>query len=109
MRLGLLMLLPLLLLASIAWALKYVWAFIFNPQHGWQLAKAQDQLANAVLNGNEDEKISSRAWRHSQDDDNREAWAVVLRSVLDKIEKDHCKKSYENDFITAINTSSKST
>jgi ABC-type multidrug transport system fused ATPase/permease subunit len=98
LRLSLLLILPLLLLASILWFLKFVWALIFDPQHGWALAKAQDQLANAVLNGHEDEKISSRAYRHSLNNEDREAWVVVLRSVLDRIEKDHCKKSYENDF-----------
>lgn len=100
MRLWLALLLPLLLFSSLLWILKFAWAWVFDPQHGWQLAKAQDQLANAVLNGHEDEKISSRAWRHSQDDEHREWWAVVLRWVLDGIDKDHCFKSFERDFLT---------
>jgi hypothetical protein len=92
-RLPLITLFPLLLLAVAWWAIKYVWATVFSPNHAWVLAVSADQLANAAFNGNPDETISSRAYRHSQDNADRECWAVWLCKLLDKVEKDHCKKS----------------
>lgn len=92
-RLGLLSLLPLLLLAVVWWAVKYLWSVVFAPDHAFTLAVAADQLANAAFNGSEDETISSRAWRHSQLNDDRECWAVWLCWLLNKIDEDHCEKS----------------
>ena len=88
-RLTLLTLLPLLLLAVVWWAIKYVWAIVFAPSHAWTLAVSADQLANAAFNGNPDETISSRAGRHKAD----EKWACMLCWLLDKLDKDHCNKS----------------
>jgi hypothetical protein len=92
-RLVLLSLFPLLLTAVVWWAVKYVWAVMFSPDSAWMLAVSADQLANAAFNGNQDETISSRAYRHSQDNADRECWAVWLCKLLGKVEKDHCKKS----------------
>jgi hypothetical protein len=92
-RLALAALFPLLLLAVAWWAIKYVWAAIFSPNSAWTLAVSADQLANAAFNGNPDETISSRAFRHSQNNEDRELWAVWLCRLLNKVEKDHCKKS----------------
>lgn len=92
-RAVLLALLPLLLLALLAWIVKYLFALVVAPAHGWQLAIAADQLANAAFNGDEDSTISSRAYYHSQDDEHRECWAVWLCKLLDKIDPNHCEKS----------------
>ena len=88
-RVVMLALLPLLLLALLVWVIKYLWSILVAPAHGWQLAVAADQLANAAFNGNEDETISSRAGRHQHE----EKWACWLCWLLDKIDKDHCNKS----------------
>lgn len=88
-RVVLLALLPLLLLALLVWIVKYLFALVAAPAHGWQLAIAADQLANAAFNGDEDETISSRAGRHQKD----EPWACWLCWLLDKIDPNHCEKS----------------
>jgi hypothetical protein len=92
-RLALTALFPLLLLAVVWLAVKYVWATVFSPNSAWTLAVSADQLANAAFNGNPDETISSRAYRHSQDNADRECWAVWLCRLLNLVEENHCKKS----------------
>jgi hypothetical protein len=91
-----LLLLAVMLLAVITfvlWTLRYLWYLVFDTKVSWQLAVSLDQLANTVFNGHEDETISSRAGRHSQQDEHRECWAVWLCKVLDKLDPDHCNKS----------------
>jgi hypothetical protein len=92
-RLVLITLFPLLLTAVVWWAIKYIWSVVFSPDSAWTLAVSADQLANTAFNGNPDETISSRAYRHSQDNEDRECWAVWLCRLLNKVEKDHCKNS----------------
>lgn len=56
----------LLTVCTIVDLLALVWmvvAFVAGNSRGWRLAIAQDQLANALTGGDEDEEISSRAWR----------------------------------------------
>ena len=94
LRLWLILLLPLLLTAVFWWLVKYLWAILFDPKHGRKLAVSLDQLANTVLNGSMDETISSRAGRAIRDNDKRNTWwACPLCYVLDKLDKNHCKKS----------------
>ena len=93
-RLALLILLPLLTMVSIVWHLKFIWAILFDIEHGWKLAVAKDQLANAVLNGDMDETISSRAGRAIRDNDKRNKWwACPLCKILNKLDKNHCDRS----------------
>jgi hypothetical protein len=94
-QLWLALLLPLLLLALLWWLIKYVWTMVFATDEAWRLAVSVDQLANAAFNGNEDETISSRAGRHCNPlvESEKEKWACILCKILDKIEKDHCKKN----------------
>lgn len=94
-RLYLILLFPLLVLALAWWAIKYLWAIAFAPDHAWDLAVACDQLANAAFNGNEDETISSRAGRHCHGShpEDRELWACLLCKLLDKLDPNHCEKS----------------
>ncbi len=42
-----------------------------------RVARALDQLANALLGGSEDETFSARAWRHRH----RPVWGVAQRTV----------------------------
>ena len=94
-RLYLILLFPLLVLALAWWAIKYLWAIAFAPDHAWDLAISVDQTANAAFNGNEDETISSRAGRHCRDShpEDREKWACLLCKLLDKLDPNHCEKS----------------
>lgn len=92
-RFILLLLLPLLLVAFFVWFLSYLYTVFVNPNRTWRLAVSADQLANAAFNGHEDETISSRAGRHSKDDDNKECWAVWLCWLLNKVDQNHCEKS----------------
>ena len=59
----------------------------------WNLLIAIDQLFNTLLNGDPDETISSRAGKLRY----RKLWAKYLCLVLDKIDKNHCEKSIEED------------
>lgn len=62
------------------------------------LAIALDQFANAVLAGDPDETLSSRAWRAEQ---KGRLLGRVFRPLIDWIfsplEKDHCRKSFESE------------
>lgn len=53
-----------------------------------------DQLANAIIRGAPDETISSRA---AKAEIRGKRWGCVLCKFLDKLDKDHCKKSLESD------------
>jgi len=59
----------------------------------WNLLIAIDQLANTVLLGDPDETISSRAGKRQD----TQTWAKYLCWILNKIDKNHCKKSIELD------------
>ncbi len=53
-----------------------------------------DQLGNALLRGDPDETISSRAAKAQL---KGKTWGCVLCKFLDKIDPDHCQKSIEKD------------
>lgn len=89
-RLLLLLAVPLLLAASLLWWVRFAWAWVVSPARAWRLALAKDQLANAALNGSEDETISSRAAR-ARDAGRR--WGCVLCRWLDALDPGHCDKS----------------
>jgi hypothetical protein len=73
---------------SLTWMLA---ALVGSPGRFWRSAIAKDQAANAaILNGNEDETISSRAARASA---RGERWGCVLCRFLNVFDKDHCKKA----------------
>lgn len=61
---------------------------------GRNLLLGLDQLANAVLRGDPDETISSRAAKAQV---RGKAWGCVLCRVLDVFDRDHCAKSIERD------------
>jgi hypothetical protein len=53
-----------------------------------------DQFANAVIRGDPDETISSRAAKAEL---RGKKWGCLLCKFLDKLDKDHCQKSLEKD------------
>lgn len=53
-----------------------------------------DQLGNALLAGDPDETISSRAAKARA---KRKAWGCVLCALLDGLDRDHCDRSLERD------------
>jgi hypothetical protein len=93
LRLALIAIFLLELLALGWWMVKYLYLIVVAPHKAWRLAVSADQLANSAFNGNEDETISSRAGRHSQNNTDRECWAVWLCWLLDKIDPKHCEKN----------------
>lgn len=59
----------------------------------WNILISIDQLANAILGGDPDETISSRAGKRKEE----QAWAKWLCWMLDKIDPNHCSTSIEED------------
>ena len=67
----------------------------------WPLAVAiaVDQLANALLMGNEDDTLSSRAWKARE---KGRRWGFVAVAIIDTLfgllgQQDHCRMSAEWD------------
>jgi len=61
----------------------------------WNLLISIDQLCNTILGGYPDETMSSRMGKHVAKNDN---WiSCFICNLLNKIDKDHCKKSIEED------------
>jgi hypothetical protein len=63
-------------------------------QYLWRIFVSLDQLANTFLNGDEDETISSRMGKKARKGDK---FAKCFCWALDKVDKDHCEKSIEED------------
>ena len=59
----------------------------------WNILIAIDQFFNAVLGGDPDETISSRAGKRRE----TQLWARCLCWFLNKLDTKHCKKSIEDD------------
>lgn len=85
-----LLLAPVLALASALALVRYCWAILTNPPRATRIAIGYDQLANVAANGSEDETISSRADRARE---RGARWGCVLCRLLDRLDPDHCKKS----------------
>lgn len=72
-------------------SLAYMFITITGNSPRWrQVAIGFDQTGNAVLGGNVDETLSSRAARSMM---RGEKWGCVLCKLLDYVDKDHCRKS----------------
>ncbi len=89
-RWALVLIAPVLLIAPILAFCHFVWAILFNPARAVRIAVGFDQLANVAANGSSTETISSRAYRAQQEG---RRWGCILCRLLDKIEKDHCRKA----------------
>jgi hypothetical protein len=63
-------------------------------QYLWNLLVSLDQFVNTVAGGDPDETISSRAAKAEAEG---KRWGCILCGLLDKIQKDHCKRSLEPD------------
>ena len=61
------------------------------------VAIATDQLANAILNGDPDETLSSRAYRMQQKGQKYWWWTAKAIDLLFFWQKEHCKQSYESE------------
>jgi hypothetical protein len=90
-------LLPLWLLCLLGGLIAAVWmlcAVLASPRRALLIAKGFDQLGNATGGGDEDEFISSRAWRNRADP----AYARLVR-VINWLFNDpaHCRDSYESE------------
>ena len=59
----------------------------------WNVALAIDQLFNALLGGDPDESISSRAGKRQH----TQKWALYLCKMLHIIDENHCDKYIEED------------
>lgn len=74
------------------------------------VALGVDQLGNTLWGGSPDETISSRLGRLKMANGGTipmtRPWARALSWCLDKIDKDHCRRSIEADEITQITTES---
>ena len=68
--------------------------------YGRRVAVAIDQLLNALLNGDEDETISSRAAKARL---KGKRWGCVLCRFLDWLDPNHCTNSIEPDEGEKIN------
>ena len=92
-----LMLVAIWSLCQVAHAVASIWmllAILSGSPRAWRLAVSYDQLANTAFGGNEDETISSRAFKASA---SGRRWGCLLCRLLDKIERDHCRRSAEPD------------
>lgn len=72
-------------------------AALAGSDRAWPVAVANDQALNAAMvgrAGSEDETISSRAFKASA---SGRRWGCILCRLLDKIERDHCRRSAEPD------------
>ena len=90
-------LLALWLLCQLANVIACVWmllAILVGSPRAWRLAVSYDQLANTAFGGDEDETISSRAYKAAT---RGRRWGCVLCKLLDKIQPDHCRRSLEPD------------
>jgi len=59
----------------------------------WNILIAIDQFFNALLGGDPDETISSRAGKRKD----TQLWAKCLCWLLNKLDTQHCKESIEED------------
>lgn len=71
-------------------SIQMLWSIFVGSPRAWRLAKAFDRVGNAATGGQDTETISSRANRAVAE---KRRWGCVLCKLLDRFEKDHCKKS----------------
>lgn len=69
---------------------RMLWCVVRHPSKGMDIAIAVDRVANAALDGDPQETISSRAHRAMV---GGQKWGCVLCKLLDVFQKGHCEKS----------------
>lgn len=78
-------------IVSLAWQLVAIFG---SPRRALRIAIGFDQTANAAFGGDEDETISSRAWRLR--DDTR--WSVIRRLIDAGFgDEHHCLNAYMDE------------
>ena len=90
-------LLTLWALCQLAHVVAAVWmlcAALAGSPRAWRLAVSYDQLANTAFGGDEDETISSRAYKAKL---KGKRWGCVLCRILNWLDKNHCENSVEWD------------
>jgi hypothetical protein len=97
LRIKLVCFIPFLLLAMLVGSLRYLWCILVASDHGINIAKGVDELANASLNGHPNETISSRAGRARR---KGRIWGCVLCGLLDRIDPNHCEDALDSRFLT---------
>lgn len=93
------LLLAICFVLSVFAPLRWLWALVVNPDRAVEILKGYDLQGNTLLNGTAGEYISTRAYVASL---KGARWARVLSWLLDQVEKDHCRKSYENELARAV-------
>jgi len=78
-------------IVSLAWQLVAIFG---SPRRALRIAVGFDQTANAAFGGDEDETISSRAWRLKH----KRGWGIARR-VIDWgfNDKNHCRDAYQHE------------
>jgi hypothetical protein len=94
-RLGLLLIWLLCLLAAMIGLAWMVGAILAGSSRAWTLAVSFDQVGNAASGGDEDETISSRAWRNRTDPRWRHIRALVDWAAAQAGDRDHCRQSWQ--------------
>lgn len=78
-------------------------AIAVNSNRAWKIAIGQDQACNAALGGDEDETISSRAWRRRNDSRFWHCARVLIDLLFSTMEENHCKRSYDGEMLKRVN------
>lgn len=84
-RIFLILLFPLSLLGIAAYFITFPFFLLFDPQRGFLLALAIDDMGNVMLGGKYGQTISSRA-AHNQN----KWWGCVLCRLLNAVQSGHC-------------------
>lgn len=93
-RLALVLLFPVIVLASLIGLVAYVWQTVFRPNKAKRIALGYDQVVNASFVGSEDETISSRAGKGAR----KGIWHwCVLCKFLHWLDPNHCENSIEKN------------
>jgi hypothetical protein len=89
-RVKLLLLFVFIHIVQIPLSLVWLWGIFFDPDRAWKTSLAYDRMANAEVNGDPSETISSRAGFGMER--GSKPWCVLCK-FLDLFEKDHCQKA----------------
>ena len=91
-RLAWLGIIPLCVLAAAVSSVWLLFAAMHDPKgkRAWELAEGFDRLANAAIGGESEMTISAHAGR-----DIDRTWARALCWLLNKVDPDHCEKSWQ--------------
>ncbi|MYM80529.1 hypothetical protein GTP44_00960 [Duganella sp. FT50W] len=81
-------------LFSLLAPLRWLWALVTNLERAFEILKGYDLLGNPIFNGKAGAYISTRAYLAGLEG---ARWATSLSWMLDQIEPDHCRKSYESE------------